>query len=213
MLSLPRVACRIVLIERERLAQLFAQLGGGLVERFQHLLFAVGAGLHFGERVAARGIDRIERHHVLGSHLADRSHQQRFHAGALGDFASDGSSDALVRGLAHQGQGLAGFFVGDHVQEGRLLKINGQCLLERPVEDSVPGGVDEIGEENRVLFCDGLRARRAQVDYARHAERKECREGHENFPKGVSRHSHDRCAGLGRRDETGTAPLARPMRC
>jgi len=112
------------------------------------LLLAVRPSLHLGESVTRCGIDGAECHHVLAPHAGDRSDQKRFHPRALGDFAPDARSDALLWRFAHHGQRLARPFVRDDVQEGRLLQVDSQRFLERPVENRIAGGIDEIREQN-----------------------------------------------------------------
>ena len=148
----------------------------------QRLLFAVGPSLHLGKRVPGRGIDGVECHNVLTADPCDRSGEDRFHSRPLGDFAPGRGSDPCIRRLAHQGQRLAHPFVGNHVEERRLLQVDRQRFLQRSVEDSVACGIHEICQQDGVLLCDGLSSGRTEVKCSHCDYQNNGRDGHKNLP-------------------------------
>ena len=65
---------------------------------------------------------------------------------------------------SHQLQGVGYFAIGEHVEEGRLLQIDGQRLFERAVENRIAGGVGEIGDHERVSRSQLRRSPRTIVE-------------------------------------------------
>ena len=57
----------------------------------------------------------------------------------------------LIRRTPHQPQRLPHLAVGENVEEGRLSKLDRECLPQRTVEDRVPGSIVEIGQDHSVL--------------------------------------------------------------
>ncbi len=61
---------------------------------------------------------------------------------------------------AHQPQGLLHLLVVHDFQKRRLLKLDGEPLAQRAVEDRIAGGVGEVGEHQHIFVRErfGLRA-------------------------------------------------------
>ena len=85
---------------------------------------------------------------------------------ALADFAGHRAGDTLIGRASHELKCLADGLIGHDVEIGRLLELDGQCLLERAVEDGVDGGVDEVGDEYGIFLSQLLGASGAQVQTA-----------------------------------------------
>src|SRR5208337_4732928 len=101
----------------ERLAQLGAQVGGGVAQRVQDLLLARGLRLRLGERVAGRDVDGVECNHILAAETRNRAVDHRFDPAALADFAPDVAGDVRIRRLAHQFEGLLSLGVRKDIEE------------------------------------------------------------------------------------------------
>jgi hypothetical protein len=92
--------------------------------------------------------------------------------------------------LSHHLQCLLDTSLGDHAQEGRLLQLNGKSLTQRPVEDRIAGGIDEVRKHQYIFVRErfGLRAL-PKEDSAR------CQKQHGDGSDGVVQQSDVPCAG------------------
>ena len=75
--------------ERQRFAQLFAQLRRGRSEQRQHLLFGGNLDLLACQDFAGFRVDRFEREDVVAAEAGDRARDERFQLLAPGDLARD----------------------------------------------------------------------------------------------------------------------------
>ena len=143
---------RELLHRSQGFAHLLTKVGGGFVQSFQYLLFAVNFDLLASQRIAGCAIQCRQGDDVMISQAGDAAREHGLDALALADFAGNVVGQPFVRGLAHQTQGFADLGFGNDVQVGRLLQLHSQGLFEGSVEYRIAGGVDEVGEQDAVFL-------------------------------------------------------------
>src|SRR2546423_8389027 len=124
----------------------------------KHLLLVFRLRLFPGNRVASLRIDSIQRDNVMVSQGRNRTHEHCFQSLTLANLSRYVSSHPLVRRASHELERLAHTIFREDVQERRLTELHGQSLLERSVKDRVSGRVDEVRQQDGVLFGQGTRA-------------------------------------------------------
>jgi hypothetical protein len=82
----------------------------------------------------------------------DRSSQDGSAARARADLSGQFRSYGVVRGMAHDLQGLFKFSVGKEVQKGGLFQLDCQSLLQGVVKNSISGLVFKIRKNDSVLL-------------------------------------------------------------
>src|SRR5262249_49801073 len=143
---------RVELLDRaEGFAQLLAQTTGRPGERLQYLLLALGLLLVARQHVARPPIDRLEQDHIIAAKRSNPAGDERLQSLALAYFAPDLNCHPVIFRPPHQPQRLTHPNVGKQMQKGRLTELHRESLLERSVKDWIPGRVDEVGEQDRVL--------------------------------------------------------------
>ena len=105
--------------------------------------------------VAALRVDRLETDDVVAAQAGDRARDERLQLFALRNLARERPGDALVGRALHEQQVLARALVRKHLQERRLFQRDGQGDLQRAVEHRIAGGVDEVGQDDRVASRQG----------------------------------------------------------
>ena len=79
---------RIVLLHRgQRFSQLLAQLGRGVAERFEHLLFSVGCHLLLREHIAIAAVHSVQSQHILAAQTRDGAFDGGCAGGTLANLA------------------------------------------------------------------------------------------------------------------------------
>ena len=136
----------------DRLAQLLPQIGSRLVQRLQHLLFTFGLHLGPSQRISGLRVDRVQINHVMAAQGGNRARQHGFYAIPHADFPRHIAGHPLIGRPAHQAQRCLDPRLRKNVQIRRLLQLHRQRLLQRSVEDSVAGGVDEVSQQDGIFF-------------------------------------------------------------
>src|ERR1700693_4345961 len=142
----------IQLLDRvERLSQLGAHGCGGGSQRVQHVLFVARLNLFPSQRRATLAGDCLERDDVVLTQALDRavyrSRNSFSHADVMRDLVCDANSGRQTHRWA-----VVLELVGVHdFQKGRLLKLDGESLAQRPVKHRVARRVREISEDDSVF--------------------------------------------------------------
>lgn len=140
----------------ERFAEFFAKAGGGLIESIQDIGAAGSARLAGDDALAGGAIDGLqidEEVFVIEGRDAARKH--RFAADALAKIASGVSRELVLGRAAHHAESGSHFAVGNNVEAGRLIEVEGEGLPESVIEERIAGFVVEVGDDDGVFFGDG----------------------------------------------------------
>ena len=139
---------------RRGVAERLADRGGQFPHRGQHLLFAGGLQLPAGDLVAGHPVQRAHRNLVATAFPLDRAGHDGADALAHGDQARHRFIQAGGAGL-QLGRDAQRLIAANRVDERSPLHGQREHRFERAVEDRVPGGVAEVGhdERNRLAGC------------------------------------------------------------
>ena len=143
--------CGELLNRTDGLAQLSPQAGCGPVQRLQHLLLTFRLGLLTRQTSHARCND-LQGNHVMAAETGNRTRQHGLDTFAQADLAGHSAGYPLLGGAPHEAQGFMNPRFRENVQIGRLLQLHRQSLFQRPVENSVAGGVHKISEQYAVFL-------------------------------------------------------------
>src|SRR6266851_714121 len=135
----------------QRFADSSSELTGNLAQRIQHVFFLRCLYLLRVDRVSAAATLRQETDNVPDSDFLERAFQHRGTGGPLADLPGEFRSETRILWPAHQLQRPANPRVGDEAEKGRLLQLRGKSLPQQIIEHRIPGGVDEVGQNQRVL--------------------------------------------------------------
>src|SRR5206468_5176337 len=115
-------------------------------DRGQHSRFVGSGDLLASEDLAGRAVHRVERNNVRRTQWSDGSREVSLNSKALADLLRQLRRDPLVLGLSQVLQIVVQFGIADKLNERRLLKLDGQRLLQSRIEYWVAGLVGEVGE-------------------------------------------------------------------
>src|SRR6266540_3703223 len=133
----------------------------------KHLLLVFSFRLFARNRVASLRVDRFQRDHVVVSQARNRTHEHGLQSLTLADLTPNLSGHALIWRAPHESERTAHTVFGKNIQKRRLTELHSQRLLERSIKDRVSGRVDEIRQEDRVLFGQGTRAAKLKEENRR----------------------------------------------
>src|SRR5262249_55329913 len=108
------------------------------------------------DRFAGGTVHNPENQVVLRADLRNGALQYCGAVGAVADFTGELGSQAGVGRLLHHAKRLLNLLVGDEVQEGRLVGLNGEAFAQCAVENYVAGGVSEVGKDDGVTVRQGV---------------------------------------------------------
>jgi hypothetical protein len=102
--------------------------------------------------LAALAVDGLQADNVMASEAGDRTGEHGLDVFALANFQSPALGHAFVRRQAHIRKRFAYLLVRHQVQKRRLLQLYDESLLHGAVKNWFTGGVDEIRQQDGVLF-------------------------------------------------------------
>ena len=88
----------------------------------------------------------------MAAETGDGAGEHGLDAFAQTDFTGHSAGYSLIGGAPHEAQGFMNPRFRENIQVGRLLQFHCQRLFQRPVENSVAGGVDEVSEQDTVFL-------------------------------------------------------------
>src|SRR5262249_1887707 len=135
----------------ERFAKPGSEFTSDAAQGIQDVIFSSRLRLLLIQDFTGTAVLREQRQHVLASETSDRPFHNRSASGPLADFPSGLRGEAYVRRLPHEEQGVMDALVGNQAEEGRLFKLYGQALAQRPIKYRVAGLVEEIGDDDAVF--------------------------------------------------------------
>ena len=100
--------------------------GGDCAEGLEDVLLVGGLGLLAGDVVAAAGVLGGYGDEVVVAELGDGAGEVCLDAFTLADLASDSRGEGVVFGFAEVLHGLADVLLADEVENGGLLKLDGE---------------------------------------------------------------------------------------
>src|SRR6202041_3559130 len=120
------------------LAHFLAEVGGGLIQRLEHLLLAVNLHLFACQCVPGRAIQGGQRDDVVIAEAGNGASQHGFDALALADFAGNFVGEALIPGPAHEAQSLADFDSGTMFRYGDCSNCTARACFRVPSKTASP---------------------------------------------------------------------------
>src|SRR5215471_2870548 len=145
----------------QRLAEGFADVAGEHIQRFEYVIFAVGA---FG--ISANGVSRFRIDELRGEGVflagaGDAARNQRADIFTLANFATYCRSDTLVLRSAHALQHGIHFHAREYVGVARLFDADGEGGGQGTVEARIAGLILKISKEHGIAGVE--RKRRTSV--------------------------------------------------
>src|SRR5208282_1161954 len=134
-----------------RFPKIAAQLGNSIAKRVQHLVLALGCGLLLRQDLSALAVHRPQTKNVFVTPAADRTGDVSLAPRAPAHLGHNVSREGGGSWLAHQPERGGNFAAGQNMQKRRLPQGKIQPPPQRHIEESLPGSVNEGGQDLRVL--------------------------------------------------------------